>query len=828
MKKYWFIVIFLIFFPVTGCSTAADPTPAAEEATDLTEAFGFPVADYNWKYDFKATDEVIVERADAIQSGEIYVDSSINEPYVCDVQNIPWDVAFTKSPGTFSLYLLSLNPVAYLTQAYYITEDPDYLTTAKDILTQWIQYKNTETSHENPYLWYDHGTAIRCNNIIYFIFAYNSQPSNEIDSDFCSLLMDILKEHGQHLSNEKEYFAKHNHGIFQDQALIYLSCFLDDQESTGWLALAKERIEGQKEYAFSDEMVHVENSPAYQIGVVELFYQIAEFLSTRNDPFGSDLYQDVMQSLDFLAWAVKPNGLLAEAGDTSSQKGVLTAQNQSLTKYGNEHLSYSATLGEAGTKPETLSAYYPHSGYYFGRSSWDSENYTDSTWTMFKAGYLSRTHKHADDASFMLYAKGYDILVDPGWYNYMTGNTYRDYFVSSHAHNTVIVDDKSYSPTVENSSKTGFFSYGSSGEWDTVLAYNNMYDDVQIDRHFYYGGDTIVLVDDIKSPTPHRYSQLFHLSEYMTIASSDDAEVTAFIGDSGYKLKIRQFSGAPSLEIINGGDTDAAYGYLSRTMNDLEYINTLKWDMEGTNAVFVTVITIEAEDGSVIVGQNRKECRSDEIRYDADAQMLSFSAPDAVTCIWQSRERPSFDHIDTQIVQNTITLANHIPNGELWSYAWYLIDMETAEVIERLSYSSGNTASFVLNEDGTYLIKAYLSSAQGSQRVSSIIAAIEKNGDQVTDVTDLFPYLNLEYLGQEAEQISEDTWEFTVHYDYSWNSSIAWYIYKDGGIYFSENTANTDSRQYQFSEPGSYTVMYYLRTPNGDNYFYNFEEIIID
>ena len=179
-------------------------------------------------------------------------------------------------------------------------------------------------------------------------------------------------------------------------------------------------------------------------------------------------------------------------------------------------------------------------------------------------------------------------------------------------------------------------------------------------------------------------------------------------------------------------------------------------------------------------------------------------------------------------MQNTITLANHIPNGELWSYAWYLIDMETAEVIERLSYSSGNTASFVLNEDGTYLIKAYLSSAQGSQRVSSIIAAIEKNGDQVTDVTDLFPYLNLEYLGQEAEQISEDTWEFTVHYDYSWNSSIAWYIYKDGGIYFSENTANTDSRQYQFSEPGSYTVMYYLRTPNGDNYFYNFEEIIID
>ena len=154
--------------------------------------------------------------------------------------------------------------------------------------------------------------------------------------------------------------------------------------------------------------------------------------------------------------------------------------------------------------------------------------------------------------------------------------------------------------------------------------------------------------------------------------------------------------------------------------------------------------------------------------------------------------------------------------------------METAEVLERLSYSTENTASFTLDTDGIYLIKAYMSSVHGSQRVSSIIAAIEKNGDTVTNVTDSFPHLNLKYLGQSIEQNNENTWEFTVNYDYSWNSSIAWYIYKDGGIYFSENTSGIKSRQYQFTELGSYTVMYYLRTPNGDNYFWNFAALEVD
>ena len=161
------------------------------------------------------------------------------------------------------------------------------------------------------------------------------------------------------------------------------------------------------------------------------------------------------------------------------------------------------------------------------------------------------------------------------------------------------------------------------------------------------------------------------------------------------------------------------------------------------------------------------------------------------------------------------------------NYAWYLIDMENAEVVERRSYTEENTVTFTIDEDGTHLIKAYMSSQNGEQRSSSVIAALEKKGDSIVDVTDSYPYLNLEYLGHHIQQIDEKTYDFVIDFNYSWNFSIAWYIYKDGGIYFSESTSNTNHRKYSFSEPGTYTIMYYLKTPNGDNEFWNFSEIVI-
>lgn len=790
------------------------------------DGFGFGQETYNWKYNFGITDSEILCRANAILRGEIYVESSITAPYICELENIEWNINFTESPGTFQLYLQALNPIAYLVQAYYISNDLDYLNMATLIVQSWIEYKESSESDENPYLWYDHGTAIRTNNLIYFLLAYkNSQQYNE---NFCSQIVQLLEEHGQHLSNKAEYYENHNHGIFQDQALIHVAYFLNNAQTQEWLSLAKERLIAQKEHAFSSEMVHVENSPGYQIGVTELFYQVSEFLLMQGDQFGKDLYDSVSDSLEFMAWVIKPSGIFAEIGDTNSIKNGLTKVDYSLEKYKNEHLLYASTLGQAGVAPAINSTIYPESGYYFGRSSWSSDDYSQSTWTMFKAGYSSRTHKHADDLSFMLYSKGYDILVDPGWYNYMSGNPYRDYFISSNAHNTIIVDGKSYSPTEENSYKTGIYSYNLEKEWDEVTAYNNMYEGVQIDRHFIYGGDAIVIVDNIASDEEHVYSQLFHLSEYMTIESANDNEVVATIGDSGYKLRIQQLTGDSVLSIINGTQENAEFGYLSRQMNDLQYIDTLKWDIRGGNVEFITVLTIEDDEGNVSAGKSKQFSNSRVQCSKEDCKIVFDTSEGKLSLQWNDKEKYSFANITRSINDNIITLINEPENTEAWTYAWYLINSQNAQIVQKTSYSKDNIASFTIEQEGTYFVKAYMRSANGRERASEIIYALKYENDELIDITDEFPYLNLQYLGNEIERLNNDTWKFTVNYNYSWSTSIAWYVYKDGGIYLSERTQDTNYREYQFTEPGSYTVMYYLQTSNGNNEFWNFEQVVVE
>lgn len=835
-KKRMLIVALCLILLLSGCnnslpdhgtdeSNITDTSSTNEQiSNDLDDHFGFDQNSYNWKYNFGVTDAVIEELADAILRGEIYVDSSIVEPYICELENIDWNVNFSQSPGTFQLYLQALNPTAYLVQAYYINNNIEYLNAARQIIESWMSYKESYGSEKNPYLWYDHGTAIRTNNLIYFLLAYvNSQ---QYDPDFCNQIVQLLEEHGQHLSNEAEYFENHNHGIFQDQALIYVAYFLNNSQSPEWLSLAKERVVAQKEHAFSSEMVHVENSPGYQMGVTELFYQISNFLMMQGDEFGEDLFVNVSDSLEFMAWVIKPNGILAEIGDTNSIKGVLTKVDYTLEKYNDEHLLYSSTLGQAGQAPEKISTIYPESGYYFGRSSWSSDDYSQSTWTMFKAGFSSRTHKHADDLSFMLYSKGYDILVDPGWYNYMSGSPYRDYFISSNAHNTVIVDGKSYSPTEENSYKTGIYSYNLENEWDEVIAYNNMYDGVQINRHLLYGGDAIVIIDDIVSDKEHVYSQLFHLSEYMTVESANDDEVVAAIGDSGYKLRIRQLTNDSVLNIVNGTQENAEYGFISRVMNDLEYIDTLKWNIRGGNVEFITVLTIEDTEGNVLVGKN-KQLSNSKVLLDEEDHKVTFETSNGESILhWEDKENYSFANITKSIDGNVVTLENTPENVESWNYAWYLINKDSAEVVERISYSEDNSARFTIETEGTYFVKAYMRSANGKERASEIIYALKYENNELIDITYEFPFLNLEYMGNKIDKIDDNTWRFTVNYNYSWDTSISWYIYKDGGFYSSERTENINYREYQFTEPGSYTVMYYLRTSNGDNEFWNFEQVI--
>lgn len=110
------------------------------------------------------------------------------------------------------------------------------------------------------------------------------------------------------------------------------------------------RLLEQKEFAFTQEMVHVENSPAYQLGVMDLFRVVAEFLDTVGDELSATLYEDIKKAGEFMTYIMKPDGVLAEIGDANCSLDTINSLD-------NEHLIYAASLGTEGTKPEEKARY---------------------------------------------------------------------------------------------------------------------------------------------------------------------------------------------------------------------------------------------------------------------------------------------------------------------------------------------------------------------------------------------------------------------------------------------------------------------------------------
>ena len=135
-----------------------------------------------------------------------------------------------------------------------------------------------------------------------------------------------------------------------------------------------------------------------------------------------------------------PDGSLPAFGDHSQTTGSRSYRNHAaavarLTRDEDEILWY-ATEGKEGRKPAYDSVALDWAGYYVMRTGWEK----DDLYMAIKAGPFGAAHQNEDKLSFELAAYGERFLVDPGMYIYDSANPWRKYFVSSLAHNTVVVD----------------------------------------------------------------------------------------------------------------------------------------------------------------------------------------------------------------------------------------------------------------------------------------------------------------------------------------------------------------------------------------------------
>jgi len=177
-------------------------------------------------------------------------------------------------------------------------------------------------------------------------------------------------------------------------------------------------------------------------------------------------------------------------------------------------------------------------------------------------GYKSiAAHGHADALSFTMKAFGRDIFVDPGTYDYFSFPEWREYFRSTRAHNTVVIDQQ------DQSVMLGPFMWGERARCECLKwrpsatggiitgrhdGYKRLPDPAEHMRTIQLDGEKrdLVITDEFQAKSSHEITLWFHLAEEwqldkiqdnMCVFSSDSAIVTLQVDTN---LAVSSFAGS--------------------------------------------------------------------------------------------------------------------------------------------------------------------------------------------------------------------------------------------------------------------------------------------
>jgi hypothetical protein len=172
-------------------------------------------------------------------------------------------------------------------------------------------------------------------------------------------------------------------------------------------------------------------------------------------------------------------------------------------------------------------------------------------------------HGHADALSFTLRAFSKDVLVDPGTYDYFSYPRWREYFRSTRAHNTVVIDRQNQSEML------GLFLCGRRARahclnWEPTGAggkvagehdgYTYLKDPVTHRRTLELDGEDrkLIIRDDIIASSKHEIEISFHIAEYCKVNQVIENRYAIDVGPGTVtieidpRLKVGEFKGSES------------------------------------------------------------------------------------------------------------------------------------------------------------------------------------------------------------------------------------------------------------------------------------------
>ena len=282
--------------------------------------------------------------------------------------------------------------------------------------------------------------------------------------------------HATHVRRYLSYSCERNTDLTGEAlGLFYVSTlFPEFREAERWRDVAVRTLVAESEAQICADGVHFEQSTCYHRYSTDTYIHFL-LLAQRNGIEVPDHVRDrVRQMVEFLLAVRRNDGTVPAIGDDDGGSLLPLADRQTADARG--LFAAAAALfrrrdfvwAAAGLAPEALwligpdaartfdeigaaapaheaSRVFPSGGYAVMRSGWDA----DAHHAIVDIGPLgcpvSGGHGHADLLSVQCSVFGEPCLVDAGTYSYTGDSQWRDFFRSSAAHSTVIVDGVSQS-----------------------------------------------------------------------------------------------------------------------------------------------------------------------------------------------------------------------------------------------------------------------------------------------------------------------------------------------------------------------------------------------
>jgi hypothetical protein len=484
-----------------------------------------------------------------------------------------------------------------LGQAYRLTGDERYGEMFSSSVQEWMK-----TNHPGMGINWASSLEVAFRLISWCWTLFLFQGSKALSQELFVKMMGGIWSHASHVEKYLSYyFSPNTHLTGEALGLFYAGVLFPElKQSEHWRAVGTRILVEQINRQVLPDGVYFEQATCYQRYTVEIYLHFLILAERNGVAVPAAVRERVQRMLDFLLEVRHPDGSMPLIGDADGGWTLPLAfrKHDDLRGIFSTAAALWGRPGDAwaagGLAPETLWLLGPESvkafealhpappatspsrifadgGYAVMRSGWEA----DAHQMIFDVGPLgcpvSGGHGHADLLSIQCAAFGEPLLVDPGMYCYTSAPEWRNFFRSTAAHSTVIVDG------TEQAVPTGPFQWEkrpqarlnrwiSTEKFDfadaTHDAYLSLPDPVIHRRRVLFVKPRYwIVLDDLEGAAEHSVQLRFQFTP-LKVALETMSWARAR-GHRGQELLIRPFALVPLEARVHEGDVTPIQGWFS-------------------------------------------------------------------------------------------------------------------------------------------------------------------------------------------------------------------------------------------------------------------------